>query len=64
MGCVECKNRLADVMIGILADMHVRRTEYEKNPVKVKEILAYGAERARIVAASTMAEVRAAMNLK
>ena len=64
MGCVECKNRLADVMIGILADMHVRRTEYEKNPAKVKEILAYGAERARIVAASTMAEVRAAMNLK
>ena len=44
--------------------MHVRRTEYEKNPAKVKEILAYGAERARIVAASTMAEVRAAMNLK
>ncbi|MDR3564100.1 MAG: tryptophan--tRNA ligase [Negativicutes bacterium] len=63
IGCVECKKRLAEKMVVSLADIHVRRAELEKNPQRVREILAYGAERARLVAADTMQEVRAAMNL-
>ena len=43
--------------------MHVRRQEFELNPGRVKEILIYGAERARKVAASTMEEVRQIMHL-
>lgn len=63
IGCVDCKKRLAEQMVASLADIHVRRSEYEANPNRVKEILAYGNERARKVAAATMEEVRQAMNL-
>lgn len=63
IGCVECKKRLAEKMVEVMADMHTRRVEYEGNPARVKEILEYGAERARKVAAATMEEVREAMHL-
>lgn len=63
IGCVACKKRLAGRMIEVLADMHARRQEYEANPGKVKEILEFGAERARKVAAATMEEVHEAMHL-
>ena len=63
IGCVDCKKRLAEELVNKLADMHVRRVEFEANPGRVKEILAYGAERARKVAGSTMEEVRKAMHL-
>ena len=63
IGCVECKKRLAEKMVDVMADMHTRRIEYEGNPGRVKEILEYGAERARKVAAATMEEVREAMHL-
>jgi tryptophanyl-tRNA synthetase len=63
IGCVDCKKRLAEKMVDNLADMHVRRQELEANPGRVKEILMYGGERARKVAAKTMEEVRQVMNL-
>ena len=63
IGCVECKKRLAEKMSASLADIHNRRVEWEKNPGRIKEILVYGAERARKVAAKTMEEVRTAMNM-
>lgn len=63
IGCVDCKKRLAEHMVTALADNHARRQTLEKNPGRVKEILVYGAERARAVAAATMAEVREAMHL-
>lgn len=63
IGCVECKKCLAEKMIEAMADMHTRRQEYEENPGRVKEILHFGAERARKVAAATMDEVRQAMHL-
>ncbi|QDR80765.1 tryptophan--tRNA ligase [Sporomusa termitida] len=63
IGCVECKKRLAAKMTTTLADVHGRRKELAGNPAKIKEILVYGAERARKLAAATMAEVRAVMNL-
>jgi tryptophanyl-tRNA synthetase len=63
IGCVECKKRLAERMVEYLADVHIRRQELEANPGRIKEILAYGAERARKVAAATMDEVNRAMHL-
>ncbi|CUH94067.1 Tryptophan-tRNA ligase [Propionispora sp. 2/2-37] len=63
IGCVACKKRLAEQMVSALADIHTRRRSLEANPGKVKEILTFGAERARVVAAATMEEVRQAMNL-
>lgn len=63
IGCVACKKCLTEKMTETMAKMHERRKDYEANPGKVKEILAYGAERARKVAAATMEEVREAMHL-
>jgi len=63
IGCVECKKMLAECMVASLADIHARRAALEANPGRVKEILAFGAERARKAAAVTMEEVRAAMRL-
>lgn len=63
IGCVNCKKRLAENLVTYLADIHVRRQVLEKSPQKVKDILAFGAERARKVAVVTMEEVRAAMHL-
>jgi tryptophanyl-tRNA synthetase len=64
IGCVDCKKRLAERMVTALADNHARRQALETNPDRVKEILIYGAERARAVAAATLAEVREAMHLQ
>lgn len=63
IGCVECKKCLAEKMVISLADIHTRRQKLEANPQRVKEILAFGTERARKVAARTMEEVRQVMNL-
>ena len=63
IGCVACKKRLAEKMVNLLADMHVRRAEYSKNPQRIKEILDEGAKKARAYAAATMEEVRTAMHL-
>ncbi len=63
IGCVSCKKNLAEKMAAALADMHSRRKLYEGKPAKVREILEYGAQKARNVAAATMAEVREAMHL-
>ncbi len=63
VGCVQCKKMLAEKMVDTLADVHSRRSVLENNPGRVKEILQYGAERARKVASATMEEVRSAMHL-
>jgi len=63
IGCVDCKKRLAERMVFSLADIHSRRAVLESNPQRVREILADGAQRARVVAAATMEDVRSAMNL-
>jgi tryptophanyl-tRNA synthetase len=63
IGCVECKKSLAEKMVADLSVMHARRQALESNPAKVREILHYGAEKARTIAAATMEEVREAMNL-
>lgn len=63
IGCVECKNRLADRMNESLADIYTRREYFASKPSMVKEILEAGAEKARKVAQATMADVKAAMNL-
>lgn len=63
IGCVDCKKRLAERMVAGLADIHARRAALEQNPGRVREILDFGAERARKIAAATMEEVRKAMRL-
>ena len=62
-GCVECKKRLAEKMNALLADIHTKREELSKKPEYIKEVLDYGAQRARKEAEKTIAEVKTAMNV-
>ena len=63
IGCVACKKRLAEKMVDAMAEMHVRRQEYEGKPEKIREILDEGAKKARVIAGKTMEEVREVMHL-
>lgn len=63
IGCVECKKRLAEKMNALLADIYTKREELSKKPEYIKEVLDYGAQRARKEAEKTMAEVKTAMNV-
>ena len=61
IGCVDCKKKLLKQMSILLTPIHERRIALEAQPEKVREILAFGAERARKAARQTMEEVRSAM---
>jgi len=62
-GCVACKKELAKVLVDYLAPIHKKRKELEKDPNKLDEILAQGAQEARKVAAKTLLEAKKAMGL-
>lgn len=59
IGCIDCKKKLLEKMSAILTPIHEKRVELEAKPEYVREILSYGAERARKVAQQTMDEVKA-----
>ena len=63
IGCIECKQRLADHMVAALSPVHERRKHYESRPDEVRDILIDGGQRAREVADETMAEVRSSVGL-
>ena len=63
IGCVACKKRMADLMLGILTPIHQKRAAYASDPAYVEGILAEGNERARQKAEETMKKVRAAVRL-
>ena len=64
IGCIECKGWLADAVVAALAPMQERRALYNAKPDRVREILAAGSARARVVAEETMVSVRAAIGLE
>lgn len=63
IGCIECKAKMADNLIGWLnrEGIRERRLEYEKHPQRVLEILDDGSKKAQKVAQRTMARVREAV---
>lgn len=63
IGCLDCKAILAANVNARLQPMQERRKQYEEQPQKVWDVLEEGTACARKVAQTTMAEVRAAMNL-
>lgn len=60
-GCLDCKRRLADAMIGTLAPIRARATELKRAPDAVDAALAQGAERARSIARETLHEAKRRM---
>ncbi len=63
IGCLECKKLVSSCINERLGPIQQRRKRYEENPQLVWNVLEEGTERARKVAQTTMAEVRAAVNL-
>ena len=64
IGCVECKNILANHLTARLAPIYSRRKELERNRKRIRDILLEGSVQARRIAAATMDEARDAMNVR
>lgn len=63
-GCVECKGILAEGINRELAPFRERREALSSKPAYVKDVLADGADRARVIAKETLAEAEEKMGLK
>jgi len=63
IGCVEHKRMFAQELIEYLAPYRAIRERYASNPEAVWDILRDGAERARVIAAQTLDEVKRAVQL-
>ena len=63
IGCVECKQIMADSLIKALEPIREKREYYRARPQLVEEIINEGGNKARNVARQTMTEVRAALKL-
>ena len=63
VGDVEVKKKLIVAIESVLAPMRERRTQFERQPDLVAEILHQGNERMRAIARDTMERVRDAMGL-
>jgi tryptophanyl-tRNA synthetase len=63
IGCVDCKDALSANIIEHLGDYRERKKELTENPERVSEILAAGAEKARVAAGRTMEKVRHKLGL-
>ncbi len=64
IGCLDCKGKLTEHMLERLAPLHARRSDWEKRPGDVWQILVEGGKRARLTAQATMDEVRSAMKIR
>jgi tryptophanyl-tRNA synthetase len=63
IGCVECKQIMADSLIKALEPIREKREYYLARPQLVEDIINEGGNKARQVARQTMTEVRAALKL-
>ena len=63
LGCVKCKENLADRMIEYFRPYRERREELGRSPEIVEEVMAEGAAKVRPVVEETMKAVRTAMSL-
>lgn len=61
LGDVKVKDRLLGLLNSELAPIRKKRTEFEKDPAEVMNMLRRGSEKARVTAASVLADVRSAL---
>ncbi len=62
-GYGDFKRAVADAVVGYLEPIRERYEDLRSDPAKLEEVLAAGAEKARAIAAPTVAEVRDAMGI-
>lgn len=63
LGCVDCKNKLADNLSMALLPLREKRKELEAEPKRVQDVLEEGRKKANHAADKTMEEVRSAMKI-
>jgi tryptophanyl-tRNA synthetase len=63
IGCVECKEKMAQNLIIALAPIREKRKFYESHPILVDEIIYQGCDKARKAARATMESVREAIKV-
>jgi len=63
IGCLECKQPVIDGILAEQAPMRERARLYLDQPHRVREIIAEGNQKARLLARETMRDVREAMGL-
>jgi tryptophanyl-tRNA synthetase len=63
IGCLDCKQRLADAVVVEISAIRQRAHEFEENRDLVRGIIAEGCEKARDVARQTLVEVQQAMGM-
>lgn len=63
IGCVACKKMLAEGINKSLAPFRAKRAELARDPQYIKEVLADGAKRAKVIARETLNEVKQKMGL-
>ncbi len=64
IGCFQCKKKVAERMVEIIAPIRERRAELAKDADTVRDILNAGAVRCRELARETIEGVRTGMGLK
>jgi tryptophanyl-tRNA synthetase len=62
IGDVACKKKLVEVLNALLDPVRRRRSEYQKDPAQILDILRTGAERANIVAEKTLTSVKSCIS--
>ena len=63
IGCVECKQKMAENLVTALAPIREKRAYYEARPERVEEIMVAGSDKASQTARQTMEEVREAVKV-
>ena len=63
IGCIDCKKILYEALEKVLEPLRDKRSELERNPALVRDILADGNDRARKEARRTMSDVRDSVQL-
>lgn len=63
IGCVDCKKIFAGNLNTHLKPFRAKRAELDANPTRVWDVLQDGADRARVIAKDTIAEVKDAIGL-
>ncbi|NVL90778.1 MAG: tryptophan--tRNA ligase [Desulfobacterales bacterium] len=63
IGCVECKQMMAENLIKALGPVREQRAHYKAHPDIVRAIIEDGNQKARLVVRKTMEEVRAAVKI-
>ncbi|NNL78152.1 MAG: tryptophan--tRNA ligase, partial [Desulfobacterales bacterium] len=63
IGCVECKQKMAQGLIKALEPIRDKRAYFEARPKLVEDIMTDGSDKARRTACQTMEDVRAAVKI-